>query len=685
MLLIGIGALPQGLRAQEPPPAAPPGALLPSGGAGIWLPADFARFSPRTALEMVSQIPGFIINAGEDGNRGLGQARDNVLINGQRISGKNSGVVDRLNQISASAVVRIEIVDGATLSIAGLSGDVANVITRPDKFSGQFRWNPEFRPRINANWLNGEISISGKLGRTDYTLGLANDSFRNGNRGPDIVSDPAGNLILRRDKFNSFYGDNPGIKGSISRTAANGNSLNLNAAAKLFNFDADSRAVETRTGLRTATEINIETEREWNAELGGDYEFGLGKGRLKLIALQRLEHSPATNIFTRTDLINGNALSGGAFNFVADESESIIRGEYKWKTSGGTDWQLALEGAYNVLDQTSELFALSPAGALVPQPLPGASAKVDEKRAELIGTWGRTIGPNMTLQLNLGAEYSQISQSGAGGQTRSFIRPKGKLAFSWKKSPTLTLNATLERRVDQLNFFDFLASVDLVNNVGTASTPNLVPPQRWRVTAEFVRNMGKWGSATVGVRAAYITDIVDIIPVSPTEEAVGNLPKAYALLAEGKGTLLFDPIGWKGAKLDISTIVARSFLEDPLTGRTRYISGDTKFLLDMSLRQDIPASQVAWGLGFFRILGAANFRLGEKDYSYESRPFLSIFIEHKNVLGLTTRATLSNLLDSRDGRNRDIYVDRRDGPLAVRDQRLREFGRIVTVSISGKF
>lgn len=685
-LLLATALSPFAAVAQDTPPVADPAQSAPAtDGKRIFTPADFTRFAPRTALDMVGQIPGFTIESGDGGNRGLGQAKENVLINGERISGKNTGVIDRLSQISAASVVRIEISDGAKLNIAGLSGDVANVITKPDKFSGQFRWSPQFRSRINADWLNGEISISGKLGSTDYTLGVYNSSFRNGNRGPDLVTDAAGNDVLRRDKFNTFYGDAPGIKGSISRKAANGNILNINATGNIFNFDGTSNGIISQGGVRTATEINEETEREWNAELGGDYAFGLGGGRLKIIGLQRMEHSPFKNLFTRTDLLNNSAISGGAFNRVADESETILRSEYSWKTAGGTDWQIAVEGAYNVLDLESELFSLSPTGVLIPQPFPGATAKVDEKRADFIGTWGRSIGKDMTLQINLGAEYSQISQSGANGQTRKFIRPKGKVALSWKKSPTLTLNATIERRVDQLNFFDFLASVDLLNNVGTASNPDLVPPQRWRATAEFVRNMGKWGSATIGVRAAYITDIVDAVPISPTEEAVGNLPSAYAVLAEGKGTILFDPIGWKGAKLDFSTIAARSFLKDPVTGRTRYISGDTKFLLDISLRQDIPNSQVAWGLGFFRNLQAANFRLDEKDYGFESRPFMSVFVEHKDVLGMTARLSLRNLLDSRDGRNRDIYVDRRDGPIAFRDYRLREFGRIVAVNISGKF
>ena len=52
--------------------------------------SDFQQFAPRTALDMVSQIPGFSISEGDDEQRGFGQADENVLINGQRISSKST-------------------------------------------------------------------------------------------------------------------------------------------------------------------------------------------------------------------------------------------------------------------------------------------------------------------------------------------------------------------------------------------------------------------------------------------------------------------------------------------------------------------------------------------------------------------------------------------------------------------
>ena len=84
---------------------------------------------------MLVQVPGFTIRSPSPGEfeRGLGQATENVLINGERIANKTGGAVDELGRTPASNVDRIEIVDAASLGIAGLAGQVANVILKAQK------------------------------------------------------------------------------------------------------------------------------------------------------------------------------------------------------------------------------------------------------------------------------------------------------------------------------------------------------------------------------------------------------------------------------------------------------------------------------------------------------------------------------------------------------------------------
>ena len=50
-----------------------------------YYPEDFSQFVPRSALDLVQQVPGFSIDEG-GGDRGFGQADTNVLINGRRVS-----------------------------------------------------------------------------------------------------------------------------------------------------------------------------------------------------------------------------------------------------------------------------------------------------------------------------------------------------------------------------------------------------------------------------------------------------------------------------------------------------------------------------------------------------------------------------------------------------------------------
>ena len=60
----------------------------------------------------------------------------------------------------------IRIVDGATLDIPGLSGQVADIIVQArTRISGQFSWRPEFRAQTTDPLLSrGDISVTGSRG-----------------------------------------------------------------------------------------------------------------------------------------------------------------------------------------------------------------------------------------------------------------------------------------------------------------------------------------------------------------------------------------------------------------------------------------------------------------------------------------------------------------------------------------
>ena len=653
-------------------------------GARIFLPEEFLRFAPRTALDMVRQVPGFTLE-GESRERGLGQASGNVLINGQRISGKSNDAVTSLSRIPVAGVVRIEIVDGATLNIAGLSGPIANVITRSTGLSGQAQWRGEVRTRnTKPLFTNGSASLSGSTGRLTYTLGLRNDSFRRGNAGPTEIFSEAGELIDLRQEQALFSGERPRISGNFKFSGPGGSVGNLNLSYERFWFDQSEtsarRGVESPDRLRTLTG----EQKRSSVEIGGDYELGLGGGRLKLIGLRKMESGPADTLVV-TAFSDGAAAIGNRFQRIGKEGETVGRAEYRWR-GGSSDWQLSAEAAFNTLDNVSSLFALLPDQSFAELPLVGGTGKVTEDRYEGAVTWGRAITAKLTLQASVGGEYSQLSQSGPLEQTRRFFRPKGFGAAAWKATPRLDINARLERRVGQLNFSDFLASANLGRESADAGNPDLVPPQSWDAEIEATRDLGVWGTSSARVYSRLISDIIDQIPVGLTQEAPGNLDQAKVFGIEWNSTLQLSALGWRGAKLDAQVQMQRSRLIDPLTGAKRPISNDLVRRLDISLRHDVPGTDWAWGGQIVQMRRSPFVRLSEISLNYEARPFdTGLFLEHKNVAGLTVRAAVRNLLGANDYLDRTVFVGRRGSPISFIEARNRSVGPTFSLAVNGSF
>src|SRR5688572_27239594 len=180
-LLAAQTALPAPALAQEESGDAPPPVATETLEArSSYTPADFARFAPRNALDMLRQVPGFSI-VSQDQGRGLGQANDNVLVNGERLSSKSDDVFSQLSRITNGRVERIDIVDGATFGIPGLSGQVANVITQGGGISGRFEYRATARPRYaKPSFAGGEVSLAGSTSRIEWTAAFSHGVGRGG-------------------------------------------------------------------------------------------------------------------------------------------------------------------------------------------------------------------------------------------------------------------------------------------------------------------------------------------------------------------------------------------------------------------------------------------------------------------------------------------------------------------------
>ena len=677
-----VSALTIPAQAQEAPAATE----TADSSATTYTPEDFARFAPRNALDMLGQVPGFTIRGDDDGQRGLGQTNTNVLIDGQRVASKSDGIFAQLRRIGTDRVERIELVDGSSLGIPGLTGQIANVITRPNPFSGRFTYRAGFRPKYaRPSYIGGEISLSGSGEQIDWTLAYSHGTGRGAAGGGEaFITDPAGAITENRDVLVRFVGEFPRLSGTAKWTSTGGTVLDVNASySRIYEDSDDGEYRDLVTGTDVFRDYNNRF-RGWGYELGGTLDISAGPGRLKLIGLERYNHRTL-----RSDallLYRGAATdTGSRYTSHSDTGERIGRAEYAWPMLGG-DWQIDAEAAFNRLDRRAALFELDAVGAFIEVPFPSGSGGVTEDRYETILTHSRPLGSNFTLQAGAGAEFSQLVQTGPNGLTRRFWRPKGSLALSWAPRTGTDISFELARRVGQLSFGDFLASVSLAQGNQNAGNAQLVPPQSWEAELEVTENLGAWGSTTLRIYGEWTDDFLELIPAPGGEETLGNIDGVRNYGLSLTSTVNLDPLGFRGAKIDLVAELEDSQLTDPLTGEVRSIGGQEDRSLDLNLRHDIPGSDWAWGVGLEYSHVLPFYRLSEVSREWEGPIYTSAFVEHKDVLGMTARLEVFNITDGRARFTRTVYDGYRDrSRVLFGENRNLSVQPIITFSLSGDF
>jgi hypothetical protein len=679
--------VPSEVRAQTADPAAaPPPVAEPDDDKRVYTPADFARFAPKTAYDMLVQVPGFTIRLA-DQERGLGQASENVLINGERIANKSGGATDQLQRIPAGNVERIEIVDAATLGIAGLSGQVANVIIKQaQKAAGQYEYRPSFRSHYaEPSLLAGSVSYNGKTGPLEYTFSAKNDPGRGAFGGPVRIFDADGNLTeQRREVYHSEY-EQANLQAKFSLDGPGSSRGNLMLGYTPYWNPGDQR---DRRHLVSGEEQSrtITTELDgYYADINADYEFALGPGRLKLIGVRHWEHEPLLQDLIFSFDTTGAPSTGTRFSRNTHIGETILRGEYGWE-SGKNDFQVSLERAFNSLDQVGELFELSPEGEFEPIDFPQGTGKVTEVRYEAMGTWSRPLSPNLDLQVAAGAEVSRLDRVDDDQEARKFFRPKGSINLAWRPSEGWDLSLKLRRRVGQISFYDFLAQPKLSEDRENAGNPDLVPPQSWEMDIEGARDLGAWGKTRLRLFYRRVEDIIDVIPIGEDGQGIGNLPRADRFGFESVSTFNLDPIGFAGAKLDMTVGREWTKVKDPLTGEERSISGVRTKWASLSLRHDVPGTSWAWGADASYNYYAKYFYLTEVFRSLDLPYFVGVYAEHKNVLGTTVRVSVDNIVESKHRVWRTVWEGYRDRTPVDFVQRNNELvGPIYSLSIRGNF
>lgn len=599
-------------------------------------PAEyFAQSRPADAYDMIRKLPGFELVDVDEDVRGFSGSRGNVLFDGRIPSGKQESLEQMLKRIPASSVLRIELLrGGAGGTAAGSYELVANVVRRSSassssSYQGGFSVGDEVGLKPD-----GRVELSKQWGdsRLEGALALETEIDDESGKG-NLIESKVGGEVERQ------YRDEREVQRTLSADAEH--EFPLGGGEMVGNMSIARERTKERVESREedGTEVELERERLWTAEIGAQYNRDVGGGEIETLAVQRMG-------WLRSDSEEGDE----AFNEKTQTSESIGRVEYRWGTEG-LRFYGSLEAALNTLDSKARL---TEAG--VPVPIPGSNADVRERRAEVaVGTTWKAI-PSLLVEPSLRTEVSNIRATGDSPSDDSFLFLKPRLRLTWDGGET-RIQGTIEREAAQLDFQDFVASADLDRDDVLAGAQSLRPPTTWAASALVERRFWEDGSLSLSYRYEWIENVIDRVVIDDDGElvdAVGNIGDGTRRIIKAELTAPFDRFGFAGVQLRASLAFLKSRVSDPITGEKRIISEDKPFEGDIRLTHDLPGGRWSWGAD-------ATLTEREREYRFdevrEERVYTSVgaFVEFRPAEGWRIRGEAENLTSRSLVEEREIF------------------------------
>lgn len=654
------------LAAQAPVGEAPDTA--PSSQAArtkVYDAAFFAAYSPRNALDIVRQVPGFQLEIGNSDIRGFAGAAGNVVINGARPSSKAESLDSLLAEIPARRVVRVEVGPGALYGseYSGKS-QVLNIILSADSgfdatVTGSVR--RRFTGLIVPN-LSGSASL--KRGHSTFSLSAGTENYDTIDEGTDKLTDPAtGELFEKRRKLNHYRPRNPYISGSWALE------------------EAPDKAIHINGRFQRSTENFIQTNRVYPVggpdrddrlfmhlkspgyEIGGDISRPLAGGTIKLVGLANRRHRETDDIaLNRVD----EEVVGG-FEQLTESQRNETIGRVSWTRAklAGFSFETGAEVALNTLDDQVGLFVFGPDGAREQIDLPVDNATVREKRAEIYVKAGRQLAEGVRLDAGVNYEMSNLKVRGDTTADRSLKFLKPSLTLDWKTKSGWHSQFTIRRTVAQLDFYDFISSAELSNSRINGGNANLEPQRAWEARVSVDHPLFGKGLVKLDLGYDQISMLQDRILIFDDEgnafDAPGNIgtgKRAYATLAVDAP---LDRFGLKGAKLKFEGTLQHTVVDDPISGDKRRFTGFfPEWQWYVEFRRDI--GKWAYGMAVNDRDSFDFFRADEIDSNRNGGLYGTAFVEYRPGPRTTVTFDIDNAFNTRGLRNRLFTFPNRSFP-----------------------
>ena len=682
----------------------------------------FAEYAPVTAKDMLDRIPGvgsttgggssssggFRGGGGGGGGRGFGSGSGSseILINGKRTAGKNNQTSAILDRITAEQVDYIQLIRGTSgeLDVRG-SGMVVNIVTLEDLSNSAMQYQVNADYQDDGHFQPGaNLSYSNRIGGLDLVLSaVAEPRYGHEESEEDSV---LGNFALN----DRVVEERTTEQTSYDLTANLGYEFSERTSAR-FNalFSQNDNPTETE---RSTTDFTVFPNTVLNQfddtpgdqdnwEIGGDFETFFESGdRFKVLFVMNQDNRDSTR--ERFDILDDGSWEKNLFlKSGSVTEEEIVRGSYTMDIFAGQDIEFGAERAVTSLDSNLALGILSsggtpsPAfGGLMPVPVSNANSKVEETRYEpfVIHNW--IINDRMSLESTLLYEYSEIEQKGDVDNKRDFDFVKPKVDFRYDLTPTLQLRGSIEKRVSQLRFSDFVAATDDQDEDSNTFAGNANLTQMWFWKYDFQTEYRLPNDAGVINANLYYhdhRDMIDRIDVTRSEDnlesANGNIGGGYMYGLRINASVRMHMIDMPNLLVSSNWNVQDSEIEDPFTGKDRRFSRFGRGRWSVSFRHDIPEYSLNWGASWNN-----RFDGNEKRYDIDDvldmrgDPSISVFAEWISPGGTSWRFDARGLGPNDQCRERMRFVGRLSaGILEEIENRCSTLGVTTSLKITGTF
>jgi len=659
--------------------------------------AYFVRFQPQTALDMVRQVPGFRLENNTT-TRGYGNALGNLLINDRRPAAKQDQPLDILARIPADLVERIELIRGPVreIDMQGQSS-LINIILRGD-VPVAIQWDAYLRQTFNHGELTPKLSISlsHNWRGIDYNAGLGVRRSRVGSNGTEEIYN--GDRVLAELRPANRENENTFLYGNLNASRWFGETyvrMNTNFMLAEHLWEQTIERIPQISGNPARTQLmdkdsfepvyeaGLDLERTLLPDLGGKLILLLYRGYVDMVETQHLNDS------------NGDRLLYRIADTYNVATEGISRLELDWTRFARHTIQLNLEGAYNLLDGKFNQQDDAGSGPQFVE-VPGANSRVEELRGDFVlkDIWSPGL---FELDYGLGAEVSTLTQSGDVDQQREFFFIKPQVVLSYTPGQGKQTRLRLAREVSQLVLTDFISATVFEDDDLALGNPDIRPSRTWVAELSQEYHFNKDSVIKLTGFHHWITDVLDLLPLSDRFEAPGNIGDGRRWGVELESTLPLQWTGLTGARLKLKARWQDSTVVDPVTGVNRVLSSiyntsesdffdvENEYAYNIDFRQDFQQSLVAWGVVLQDRAEEYDFKVNELEINDDTAE-LNSFIETTRWFDIKMRIDLENILDFDEIRERTVYTGERGlSPLRTLELRNQKGGPRVFFTVSGTY